>query len=266
MIESPLLFERSRAALPPRRATAATVPSTHRVDHALGMTFVVELPEGSVDGTLLEDVSEWFRHVDATFSTHREHSEISRIDRGELDPEDASSDVRDVLDRCAELRLETRGYFDARAGGRLDASGLVKGWAVDRAAAYLETAGVDSFLISAGANVVARGGPWRIRIPHPRERRRAAAVLEAYDLAIATSGAYVRGARVVNPYTGKAPSGVMSVTVVGPDLARADAYATAAFAMGSEAAVDWLAELRRYEAMIMLDHDVVVTTPGFPSD
>lgn len=244
----------------------ATVPSTHRVEHVMGMPIIVELRDGSADPALLDDVFDWFRDVDATFSTYREDSEINRIERGELDLAQASPEVREVLDRCAELRLETRGYFDVRAAGRLDPSGLVKGWSVDRAAAFLETAGVESFLISAGGDIVARGGPWRIGIQHPRERQHVAAILEAYDLAIATSGGYVRGDHVINPYTGKAPNGVLSVTVVGPDLATADAYATAAFAMGSEAAADWLAHTRRYEAMIVLEHDVVLTTPEFPTE
>ena len=244
----------------------ATVPSTHRVEHVMGMPVIVELRDASVDPVLLDDVFDWFRHVDATFSTYKEESEINRIDRGELSPDDASPEVREVLDRCADLRLATRGYFDPRAGGRLDPSGLVKGWSVDRAASFLETAGVLTFLISAGGDIVAHGGPWRIGVQHPRERQHVAAILEAYDLAIATSGAYVRGDHVVNPYTGTAPRGVLSVTVVGPDLATADAYATAAFAMGSEAAADWLAYLRPYEAMVILEHDVVLTTPGFPDE
>jgi FAD:protein FMN transferase len=244
----------------------ATVPSTHRVEHVMGMPIIVELRDTSAHPALLDDVFDWFRDVDATFSTYREDSEINRIDRGELAAAQASPEVREVLDRCDELRLETRGYFDVRAAGRLDPSGLVKGWSVDRAAAFLETAGVDSFLISAGGDIVARGGPWRIGIQHPRERQHVAAVLEAYDLAIATSGGYVRGDHVINPYTGKAPGGVLSVTVIGPDLGTADAYATAAFAMGDEAAAEWLVRLRRYEAMIVLEHEVVLTTPGFPGE
>jgi thiamine biosynthesis lipoprotein len=56
---------------------------------------------------------------------------------------------------------------------------------------------------------------------------------------------------------------VLSVTVTGPDLATADAYATAAFAMGSRAPY-WTARLRGYEAMTILDGDRVFTTPGFP--
>jgi thiamine biosynthesis lipoprotein len=228
------------------------------------MPIVVELQEISADPGLLDDVFEWFRQVDATFSTYKEDSEISRIDRGELDVRDSSPEVRWVLARCLELQLETRGYFNARATGRLDPSGLVNGWSVDRAAALLDDAGVGSFVIGAGGDLVVRGGPWRIGVQHPRRRGYVAAVIEAADLAIATSSTYVRGHHVVNPYTGRPPSGVLSVTVVGPDLASADAYATAAFAMGAEAASDWLAQLRDYEAMVILDHDVVLTTPGFP--
>ncbi len=247
-------------------SAVATIPSTHRVEHVMGMPIVVELRDGSVDSAPLDDVFDWFRRVDATFSTYKADSEISRIDRGELDPSEASPEVREVLDRCAELRVETRGYFDARATGRLDPSGLVKGWSVDRAAALLDAAGVRSFLISAGGDIVARGGPWRIGIQHPRERRCVAAVVEATHLAIATSGAYVRGDHVLDPCTGKAPRGVLSVTIVGRDLATADAYATAAFAMGGEAAPHWLAQLRGYEAMVILEHDAVLLTPGFPDE
>jgi len=52
------------------------------------------------------------------------------------------------------------------------------------------------------------------------------------DLAVATSGAYARGDHVLDPHTRRAPEGVLSVTITGPVLATADAYATAAFAMG----------------------------------
>ena len=87
-------------------------------------------------------------------------------------------------------------------------------------------------------------------------------MLEAGDLAVATSGAYERGAHIVDPHTGRPPSGVMSVTVIGPDLATADAYATAAFAMG-EAGPAWTARLRDYEAMTVLDGEEVLATPRF---
>jgi FAD:protein FMN transferase len=71
---------------------------------------------------------------------------------------------------------------------------------------------------------------------------------------------------VLNPYTRRPPTGILSVTVVGPELASADAYATAAYAMGGEAAPHWLAGVAGYEGMVILDGDVVLSTGGFPHD
>ncbi len=225
------------------------------------MPVAVTVRDGAADP---RPVFAWLREVDAAFSTYRADSEISRIARGELDPAGARPMVREVLARCEALRAETGGYFDARAGGPLDPSGLVKGWAVQRAAALLEAAGSRDFCVDAGGDLVLRGGPWRVGIRHPRRRRRLAAVVTAGDLAVATSGAYERGAHILDPHTGRPPSGVMSVTVAGPDLATADAYATAAFAMGRRGAA-WTATLGGYEAMTILAPGRVLTTPGFPA-
>ena len=103
----------------------------------------------------------------------------------------------------------------------------------------LGEAGARNVCVHAGGDVCVRGErapgrPWRVGIQHPWQRDRVAAVLCTRGLAVATSGAYERGAHIVDPRTGRAPQGVASVTVLGPDLAIADAYATAAFAMGVE--------------------------------
>ena len=207
-------------------------------------------------------VFEWLGWVDATFSTYRADSEVCRLDRGELAPRDAHPLVREVLERCEALRERTGGYFDARAGGRLDPSGLVKGWAVDRAAALLDAAGCRRFCIDAGGDIVLRGGPWRVGIRHPRRRRKVAAVIEVTDAAVATSGAYERGAHIIDPVAGRPADGALSVTIVGRDLATADAYATAAFAMG-RAGPRWTAVLDGHAAMTILRSDRVMSTPGF---
>ena len=105
---------------------------------------------------------------------------------------------------------------------------------------------------------------WRIGIQHPLERDRIAAVVETRDLAVATSGAYERGEHVFDPHTHRPPVGVLSVTITGPDLATADAYATAAFAMGRRGA-QWTATLNGYEGMTILDDGRVLLTQGFPA-
>jgi thiamine biosynthesis lipoprotein len=207
--------------------------------------------------------------VDGRFSTYRVESEISRIDRGELRADDASSDVRWVLERCAALRDETGGAFDAHAGGRLDPSALVKGWAVQRAADSLCIDGLTDFSLNAGGDVVVRGGAlpdsddWRIGIQHPLDRGAIAAAIGISDLAVATSGSYERGEHVVDPRTGGAASDVLSVTVVGSDLGMADACSTAAFALGADGP-RWTLGLDGYEAMTIRADGTVLCTPGFP--
>jgi thiamine biosynthesis lipoprotein len=213
----------------------------------------------------------WLDEIDRRFSTYRDDSEISRIDRGELPVAMASKDVRQVLERCAILRKRTSGAFDERAGGRLDPSALVKGWAVQEGAELLSAHGLTDFSLNVGGDVVVRGGAlpdriWRVGIQHPRDRGALAAAIDVTDLAVATSATYERDGHLLDPYTGEPPAGVLSVTVVGPDLGTADAYSTAAFALGT-AGPNWTLGLDDgYEALTILADDRVLCTSGFPID
>jgi thiamine biosynthesis lipoprotein len=252
-------------------ATAALL-GVRRVEHIMGLPIVVDIRDDCT-GAVLDELFDWLRWVDATFSTYKDDSEISRINRGELRREDAHLHVRQVLERCEQLRDETDGYFDMRTPtGSIDPSGLVKGWAVDRAAAILADAGLRNYAVNAGGDMRVRGRAvpelaWRVGIQHPLDAQQVAAVIEtAAELAIATSGAYARGEHVWDPHTGRPPSGILSVTIVGRVLATADAYATAAFAMGPELAPHWTARLEGYEAMTILSDETVFKTGGFPDD
>ena len=233
----------------------------------MGMPIVVDVCDADVDASAVDHVFEWLRFVDRTFSTYREDSDISRLARGECALADCHRAVAVVLKRCDALRLETGGYFDARAAGTLDPSGLVKGWSVDGAARLLERHGARNYSVNAGGDIRVCGCPlpgerWRIGIQHPTDATAVAAVVASNDLAIATSGAYERGDHVIDPHSGRSPRDVLSVTIVGPDLATADAYATAAFAMDGNGPA-WTATLRDYGAMTILADETVLTTPGF---
>jgi thiamine biosynthesis lipoprotein len=240
------------------------------VEQIMGMPIVVDVRDVD-DAAALEPIYDWFRSVDRTFSTYRRDSEISRLDRGDIGLEETSPDVRAVLDRCDELRDETNGYFDVRAAthDHLDPSGLVKGWSVDRAAAIADGLGWQNYAINAGGDMRLRGGAlpqplWRVGIQHPSERQQVVAVVAGDELAVATSGTYARGEHVVDPHTRRPPAGVLSVTITGADLATADAYATAAFAMGLSGP-PWTARLRGHEAMTLLADGRSLRTPGFPA-
>jgi thiamine biosynthesis lipoprotein len=244
-----------------------SVPSTRvtEVRHIMGMPIGIDVPDG--DGVDVEPAFAWLREVDATFSTYRDDSDISRLERGELTLAECRPEVDEVLTRCLALERATGGYFSVRPAGRLDPSGLVKGWAVDGAADRLLAAGARDFCVNAGGDVLARGRPaperlWRVGIRHPTDLDRLAVVVAVADLAVATSGEYERGVHIVDPHTGRPPTGLLSVTVVGPDLATADAYATAAFAMGAEGPA-WTTTLTGYDALCITSDHRVLSTPGF---
>ena len=227
---------------------------------------------------MLDGVFEWFETVDRLFSTWRDDSEIVRFAHGELEYDELDANVVTVLDLAEVLRVETKGAFDIRATAAvpephgpgwcaIDPSGVVKGWAVERAATMLEDRGAANFWIDAGGDVVTRGSTaagtgWRVGIQHPWRRDVVAAVVAVGDGAVATSGRYERGDHVICPRTGEPSRGLASVTVVGDDLARADAHATAVMALGVEG-LDWLADRDDIDAMVITDDEVVWTTPGF---
>jgi FAD:protein FMN transferase len=229
---------------------------TARIEQVMGIPVGIEVRD-DIDPRALDRAFAHLRWVDATFSPYRPESAIN----GEPTP-----DVRAVLERCEELRRRSDGWFDVRATGRLDPSGFVKGWALEGAAAILADAGARNLCLHAGGDVLVRGErspgrPWRVGIQHPLRRDRVAAVLAARDLAVATSGAYERGEHIVDPRTGRPPQGVLSVTVAGPDLGTADAYSTAAFAMGLDGPA-WTATLSGYAALTILADGRVLSTAG----
>jgi thiamine biosynthesis lipoprotein len=247
------------------------LPGVRRVAQIMGMPIVLDVRDERRDEDAIEAVFDWLRVVDGRFSTYRADSDVSRLNRDEVMRAETHDDVREVLDRCDELRRLTNGYFDMRYAGpdTVDPSGLVKGWAVDRGAALLDEAGVCNYALNAGGDMRLRGGAlpaprWSIGIEHPRLPQEIAAALDLTDVAVATSGAYVRGEHVLDPHSHEPPRDVLSVTIIGPELATADAFATAAFAMGA-AGPRWTAGLRGYEAMTILTDDRVLCTPGFPS-
>jgi FAD:protein FMN transferase len=231
-----------------------------RVEQVMGIPVGIDVRD-DVDPRAVDRAFEHLRWVDATFSTYVPDNEIARAGAG-ADPSPA---VRAVLQRCDDLRRRTGGGFDVHATGRLDPSGFVKGWALEGAAAILAEAGARNLCLHAGGDVLVRGQrapgqPWRVGIQHPLRRDRVAAVLAAHDLGVATSGAYERGAHIVDPRSGRPPEGVLSVTVAGPDLGTADAYATAAFAMGLDGPA-WTATLDDYAALTILADGRVLSTP-----
>ncbi len=234
----------------------------------MGTVISVDVRDAGVPEAALDDVIAWFHWVDGVFTTYQPDSQISRLGRGEIGVTDCDPWVGWVLERCEDMQRRTNGYFDVWATGQLDPSGLVKGWSVEVASTMLAERGSTRHCINAGGDIRLRGEPevgrpWRAGIAHPHVRG-LTTIVEGRDLAIATSGTYERGLHVFDPHRGHAAAELASVTVVGADLTVADAYATAAQAMGTDAPA-WLAGLGDHEAYLIDAGGHVWWTAGFPA-
>ena len=237
----------------------------HRVEHVMGFPVSLRVDDEDVPESAADAVFAWLREADARFSPFKEDSEVSRYDRGELSADGLSADLREILDLCEHYRVATGGAFDVRLPGRrLDPCAVVKGWSVQRAAELLTAAGATRFVLNAGGDVVAAGGPWRVGVRHPEHADKLCTVLSLDGGAVATSARYERGDHIIDGRTGGAATGLLSLTVVAPTLTEADSVATAAFAMGPEG-VDWAASLEGCEVFSVDAERRVLRTPGFPA-
>ena len=252
----------------------AEVPRAAWVEQIMGMPISVhvraDLPRS---GTVIAAVGRVFdelRRVDAVFSLWKADSQVSRLSRGDLAPADCDDDVREIIALCAQARERTEGWFDAdlpAADGvhRFNPTGLVKGWAVERAARHLAELDGADFMLNAGGDVVvgcrrADTPDWQLGIEDPADRTRLVATVPLRVGGIATSGTAARGAHIFVPGSGRPATDLRSVAVIGPSLMWADIYATAAFARGP-ACVPWLTGLPQHAGLVVALDGTVTTTP-----
>ena len=220
----------------------------------------------------LDEAVAGLHRVDEVFSTYRDDSQVSRLARGELTPDACDPEVAEVLELGAEAQRLSDGWFSTSYAGRVDPTGIVKGWSVERAARALAgVPGVTGVSVNGGGDVQLLGvpdgrRPWRVGVADPLRPGGLAAVISAAgldELAVATSGTAERGAHIVDPGTGRsAVTDLVAVTVVAPRLTWADCWATAAFAMGSRAGLAWLESLPDVEALLITAGDEVRCTGG----
>lgn len=238
---------------------------TARVRMLMGLPFSLHLRCGSeADGEAVAD-GIWARLArdEQIFSTYRPDSEISRLAVGSLSPAACSPVVREVLALAEEARERTGGMFDVRGAGRLDPSGVVKGWAAERA---YRAARIAEGYLNAGGDLVLTGPPrsWRIGIEHPADPRGLLTVVAVGTGGIATSGRAHRGAHLWDPATGRAAAGRCQATVVGPTLTWADILATAAAVAGPDR-LDRSGWPPGYEVLLAEPDGTASVSAGFPA-
>lgn len=219
-------------------------------------------------GHLLAEACALLHRADAVFTTWDDRSPVSQLRTGVRTVEQCPPEVAEVLELCSTAKVWSTGWFDPWAmPGGVDLTGLVKGWAADRALAVLRQPAIDAALVNAGGDVAGFGHPspgarWRVGIRHPWRAEGLAGVVHL-DAAVATSASYERGAHLVDPTTGEARARAASATVSGPTLAMADALATG-LAVGGDAVMPAIAALSEFEAYLVRPDGSETATPGMP--
>ncbi len=234
----------------------------------MGMPVTVEIADAN-PAAGIRAALDYFEYVDSKFSTYKDTSEISAINRGELPAEEWSGDMRAVFGLAEETKAATGGFFDIRmpAGG-YDPSGLVKGWAIWKAAKLLKDMGYRNFYVDAGGDIEvsgrnAQGENWSVGIRNPWNRREVVKTVRLRDRGIATSGSYIRGGHIYNPLDPEERlDQVLSLTVIGPNIYEADRFATAAFAMGLPG-ISFIERLPGFEGYMIDSAGIGTETSGF---
>lgn len=220
-------------------------------------------------------VYERCREIDERFSPYRATSETTRYGLGLLSRDQTSDEFQEILDLCDKLYTATNGVFDIRKAGTqgpaielqsggvdpIDPSGAVKGWAIEQCVGILRSFDLSNFCVNIGGDLYAAGREregqgWQVGLQHPEEQSAVTDVLIVEDLAVATSGVYERGEHIVRDN-----EELLSITAISSDITLADAYATAAFAMG-RTGVTWLHGQRGFEVYAVTAEREVLRSPG----
>jgi len=188
-----------------------------------------------------------------------------------------------------DLKHEDCRYFLSKssAAAELDFSAIAKGYGVDIVAQLLKEQGIEDFKVEIGGELVCqgkntRGTAWKIGIntPDPSARLNDFKAIVALDnQAMASSGNYrnfhvIDGKKYGHELSSEtgypAETDLLSVSVIAPNCAEADAYATAFMVMGLEAANALATRLNEIEAYFISSDDkgnyITLSTPGFKTE
>lgn len=226
----------------------------------MGMPVILMSPD-NITPSELEKIFDFLRYVDKQYSPFIDTSIVTKINHQQVAENKYDDELREILAWADKTKAESAGSFDVWHNDTFDPSGIVKGWALQKASDMLRTI-TTNFYIEAGGDIQVSGlndisKPWRIGIRNPFDRRQNVAIIELADYAVATSGTAIRGQHIYDPVSEKTLEDIVSVSVVAPAIIDADRMATAAFAMGTRG-IQFIENMLGYEGY-MIDKDGIAT-------
>jgi FAD:protein FMN transferase len=163
--------------------------------------------------------------------------------------------------------------FLKEKGMRIGFGGIGKGYAAEKAKNILQQMGIQSGIVNAAGDLTAwgfqeNGEPWTIGIADPDARHHPFSSLNITNMAIATSGSYVKYvvidgkkySHTIDPKTGLPVSGIKSVTIIAPNAELADALATPVMVMGITTGLHLVNQLPNISCIIIDDNNKLYTS------
>ena len=212
-----------------------------------------QMTDGLVTPTLLDAI------IDAGYD--RPFDELPHL----ATPRAAS--VRTVTSPLTTITINNTARTIALPTGMgLDFGGVAKGWAAHQAMRRLQAEG-PALIDSAGDIAIsgprADGSPWQIGVADPFHRGEEIETLYLNECGVATSGKdrrrWLRDGvlqhHIIDPFTNQpAATDLLTVTVIGPDVIKAEAAAKAVFILGSRMGPAWIEDQPEFAALFILDN------------
>ncbi len=152
---------------------------------------------------------------------------------------------------------------------KLDFDAIAQGYSVDVVCAFIESKGIQSYLVDIGGEIYAseykyEKEKWSVGIEQPKDSasygENLSAILNLSNKGMATSGNYrkfyvkdgIKYAHTISPHTGyPIASRLLSATVLAKTAAEADAYATSFMVMGVEKSKEFLSKHKEIDAFLI---------------
>ena len=168
-----------------------------------------------------------------------------------------------------KIRLEENKIIKVDTAIKLDFNAIAQGYSVDVVAAFIESFGIQRYLVDIGGEVYAKnykpdGQKWTVGVEKPSDNaeygQELMTSIELENRAMATSGNYrkfyiengIRYSHTINPKTGfPVNHSLLSATILAKTTGEADAYATAMMVMGLDAAKVFLAKHPELDAYLI---------------
>ena len=233
----------------------------------MGMPVIIEILDKNAKESDIDEVFSYFVSIDEKFSPYKNDSEVSKINRKEIDERNYSKEMKYILKEAARTKKETNGYFEINLNGKFDPSGIVKGYAIFEGSRKLKIKGFKNYYVEIAGDIQVSGTntedkPWKVGIRNPFNQEEIVKVVNISDNGIATSGNYIRGKHIFNPVSNKEADEIASISVIAKNVYDADRYATAAFAMG-EKGIYFLDKLKGVEGYMITKDKKAVYTKNF---